>query len=133
MAEHPWHDDPERHVEDNVLGLSCHIYGQAPVQADGRVYGSPLYFRARHDAWEFTVSVSHDLDAAAIWPAADEIGFFQRDEYRGYYLCGDYGKEHEASFMRYDEAERIIRECARLYLRALAEDAKLSSNGPAGG
>ena len=71
--------------------------------------------------WEFTVSISHDIDAAAIWPTADEVGFFQMDEYRGYYVCGDYGREHEASFMRYDEAERIIRECVRQYQRASAE------------
>jgi hypothetical protein len=53
------------------------------------VNGSPRYVRARHDGWEFTLSVSHDIDAAAIWPTACEVGFFQNDGYRGYYLCGD--------------------------------------------
>jgi hypothetical protein len=114
-------NDPERHVEDAAQGLSCRIWGQAPVQADGRVNGSPMYFRARHDAWEFTLCTSHDIDAAATWPNAGETGFFQNGEFRGYYLCGDYGKEHEASFMRYDEAERIIRDCVRRYLRAAAQ------------
>ena len=78
-------------------------------------------FRARHAAWTFTVYVSHDINAAAIDPPEDKPGFFQIDEYRGYYLSGDYGKEHEASFMRYDEAERIILECAQQYLRAAAK------------
>jgi hypothetical protein len=121
MTEHIWHNDPERQIDDQSFGLSCRIYGQAPVQADGRINGSPIYFRARHAVWEFTVSVSHDIGAAAIWPAGDEVGFFQRDEFHGYYLCCDYGKEHDASFMRYDEAERIIRDCVSQYLRATTE------------
>ena len=80
-----------------------------------------VYFRSRHAAWTFTVCVSHGIDASAIDPPSDEPGFFQTHEYRGYYLSGDHGKEHEASFMRYDEAEQIIRECVRQYLRAAAE------------
>jgi hypothetical protein len=123
MAGPPWHNDPERYLDDPALGLSCRIYGQAPVQAEGRVGGAPFYFRARHAAWDFTVCLSHDIDASAIWPPDERPGFFTSDEYRGYYLRGDYGRRQEASFMRYDEAERIIRECARKYRRAVAEAA----------
>lgn len=121
MTEQPWHNDPERHIDDTVARLVCHIYGQAPVQADGLVDGKPFYFRSRWAAWTFTVCVSHDIDAAAIDPPVEQPGFFQTNEYRGYFLSGDYGTEPEASFMRYDEAERIIRECAQRYLRAAAE------------
>lgn len=40
-------------------------------------------------------------------------------EFRGYYLCSDYGEEHEASYVRYEVAERIIRDCVQMYLRAI--------------
>lgn len=119
MPKYP--SEPERYIDDQDLGLSCHIYGQAPVQADGRVGGVPFYFRSRHAAWTFMVCVSHDIDPSCIDPSKDMPGFFQQDEYRGYYLSGDYGQEPEASFMPYDEAERIIFECARQYLRASSE------------
>lgn len=115
------HYEPERHIEDRSLGLSCHIYGQAPVQADGRVSGAPFYFRARHQAWTFTVCVSHDIDPSTIDPPEDEPGFFWTAEFHGYYLSGETGKEHRVGFMPYDEVEKIIRQCAREYLRAAPE------------
>jgi len=121
MMEQPCHNDPERYIDDRALGLSFRVCGYAPVQADGRVRGAPFYFRSRHAAWTFTVCISHDIDASAIDAPEDKSGFVQIGEYRAYYISGDYGKGDEASFMRYDEAERIIRECVRQYVRAAAE------------
>jgi hypothetical protein len=101
--------------------LTCRIYGQAPVQADGKVNRHPLYFRARHSTWQFTVCISHNVDASAIWPVEDKPGFFIDDDgYRGYYISGDYGQENEASFMRYDKVEEIIRACVARFLAAQA-------------
>ena len=116
MSEADYHNDPGRDISDASIGLTCRIYGQAPVQAAGRVNRHPFYFRARHAAWEFTVSVSHDIDAAAIWPRDDKQGFFVMDEYRGYFLCGDYRDGEEASFMRYSKVEEIIRACIQRFL-----------------
>jgi hypothetical protein len=101
--------------------MSCHIWGFAPVNGEGRVRGAPFYFRARHGAWSFTVCVSHDIDPSCIDPPTDTPGFFVDREYRGYYLSEWYGKEPEASWMKYDEAERIIRDCVQKYLKAAAE------------
>jgi hypothetical protein len=109
--------EPERHVLIEALGLECHIYGQAPVQADGRLAGHPLYFRARHDFWTFTLCTNADVDPSCLRPG-DETGFFRDGEFEGFELTGDYGSPHEASFMPYAEAERLIRECASRYLLA---------------
>lgn len=126
MDAPPWHNDPERIIDDSAIGLSCHIYGQAPVQADGRVGGKPFYFRSRHAAWTFTVCISHDIDAAAIYPQVEQPGFFQIDEYVGYFLSGEYGTGHGASSMRYDDAERIVRDCCRRFLGDSAENRETS-------
>ncbi|WP_422927250.1 hypothetical protein [Singulisphaera sp. PoT] len=120
MAEESWINEPERHVHDAALGLVCHIYGLAPVQADGRLAGHPFYFRARHDFWTFTLCTNADIDPSCINPPEEnQVGLFRDGEYEGYELAGDYGspRGHEASFMPYAEAERLIRECAARYLR----------------
>ena len=114
--------EPERHVRDADLGLECHIWGHAPVQADGRLGGRPLYFRARHSNWSFTLCTNADIDPAALVEGT-EPGFFANGEFRGYALWGDYGTDSEASYMPYAVAERFIRECAARYL-AEAPDAE---------
>src|SRR5262245_19986297 len=78
--------EPERHVRDVALNLECHIYGHAPVQADGRVSGRPLYFRARHSGWLFTLSPDADIDPAGL-AVGEEPGFFA-GEVRVYALWG---------------------------------------------
>lgn len=34
-------------------------------------------------------------------------------------MLNPYGEEHEASYVRYEVAERIIRDCVQMYLRAI--------------
>jgi hypothetical protein len=103
--------EPERHVRDAALGLDCRIYGHAPVQADGRLCGHPLYFRARWRGWSFTLCTNADIDAAALVEGS-EPGFFRNGELEGFALWGHYGSDTEASYMPYTVAERLIRECA---------------------
>lgn len=107
--------EPERHVQDATLQLDCTIYGRGPVQADGRLIGHPLYFRARHSGWSFTLCVNADVDPSALMEGRTS-GFFDDGEFRGYVLFGDYGTDHDASYMPYAEAERIIRACAEQFL-----------------
>jgi hypothetical protein len=117
MAQDPkWHNDPARQVLDEVIALECLIEGQAPVQADGTVCGHPFYFRAKWDSWTFTACVNADIDPSCINPPTDENGFFWDREYRGFYLSA---KFPQASTMRYDLAEAIIRDCAHQFLAAL--------------
>jgi hypothetical protein len=108
-------NEPERYVSDTQLRLECHIWGHAPVQADGRLAGRPLYFRARHTGWSFTLCINKDIDPAGLVEGS-EPGFFSNGELRGYALWDEYGTEHEASYMPYAAAERLIRECAARYL-----------------
>lgn len=114
--------EPERHVRDAALSLECHIYGHAPVQADGRLAGHPLYFRARWSGWSFTLCTNADIEPAAL-SEGTEPGFFSNGEFRGYALWGDYGTQTEASYLPYSLVERLIRECAARYL-AEATDAE---------
>mgnify|MGYP006951243398 CR=1 FL=1 len=90
---------------------------------------APLPARAfaEHEHRDLTVGINRlhdveampDVEACAIWPGGDEVGFFRAGEHGGYYLCGEYGPD--ASFMRCDDAERIIRECVRRYIAAVAK------------
>ena len=108
-------DEPERCIRDTAVGLECHIYGHAPVQADGRLVGHPLYFRARHDGWSFTLSLDPEADPAGMGPG-EQPGFFRAGEFRGYAQWGDYGTGFQASYMPYEVAERLIRQCSEQYL-----------------
>ena len=110
------HHDPKRTLSDNDTGLECTLYGQAPVQADGQILGHAFYFRSKHSQWTFTACANSHGDPACIFPEVDEPGFFEDGEYQGYYLSGEF---NNASFMRYDEAERIIRDCAEQFTQAL--------------
>jgi len=115
-ADDRWHNDPPRVLRDEGIDLNGEIAGQAPVQADGRMWGRSFYFRAKWDRWSFTACVSADIDASWINPPKDEAGLFRDGEYRGFYLSGDYPG---ASFMRYDVAEAIIRQCGQRLLAAM--------------
>jgi hypothetical protein len=108
-----WHHDPKRTLSDSNTGLECTLYGQAPVQAEGLIIGHPFYFRAKWSYWTFTVCVNSDADPACMEPKEDEPGFFEDGENQGYYLSGEF---NNASFMRYDDAERIIRDCVQQFI-----------------
>jgi hypothetical protein len=112
--------EPERDIRDESLGLECRLYGFAPVQADGRVLGHRLYFRARWAGWNFIVCTSADIDPSTL-DEGRAAGFFVRGEYRGFSLSGDYGTQAEASLMPYDVAERIIRDCAARFAAAVGQ------------
>lgn len=110
-----WLYEPERWIHDTALDLECKIYGHAPVQADGKLKGHPLYFRARWATWSFTLCVNAEIDPSclSVW---DEQGFFSEGEYEGYRLWGNYGSTREASFMPYEAVENLIRECSFKFL-----------------
>ena len=82
----------------------------APVQYEGAINGFSFYFRARHQEWFFGVGAT--LDAAI--DADSEGGFFRE---------GKWGHgPHEASYMPFSVAERIIQKCAMEYLATLAPE-----------
>lgn len=125
-ADERWHSDPPRALHDGSIALDGEIAGQAPVQAEGRVRGHPFYFRAKWEHWTFTACVSADIDASCINPPTDEDGLFRDGEYRGFYLSGAYPG---ASFMRYDDAEAIIKRCSRRLLEALDAEPGPAADG----
>lgn len=113
--------EPERDVRNDALGLDCHLYGWCPVQGEGLLAGYPIYFRARHAGWIFTVAVDKDRPPdAASWLNAPADGFFEDMGILGYELSGNYGTEHEAGYMPYAIAAKLIVACAKRFTKALA-------------
>lgn len=104
----------ERHVRDETLKLDCLICGYFPVQADGKLDGHPLYFRARCGWWSFTLCANADVDPSYL-RSGEKPGFFIDGDYIRYELTCEYGSQNEASYMPYDIAERFIRICALRY------------------
>ncbi len=80
----------------------------APVQVEGTVAQHAFYFRARHEKWSFSVSLSPEVDPADIcFPSQ---GFFRE---------GPYGSgRFAASYMPLDEARRIVTECVKDFLHS---------------
>lgn len=100
---------PESWVDGLVID---HIAGMTPVQGDGTVRGLPFYFRARGQSYSFSVAATPDADPVA-------VGFGERQP--GYHVKLQWGDEpFAAGFMPFEEAERLINECATVYLTALA-------------
>jgi hypothetical protein len=101
------------------LDLLVYIYGNCPVQADGRVRGNPFYFRARHDAWTFVACLdSENMDlASSIQPSEDVGGPFIDSGHRGWYASGDW---QNAGWMKENEAASLICESCREF-RAFLE------------
>ena len=97
----------EREIDDPSIQLHCKLFGSCPVQGEGTVMGKRLYFRARWDAWSFAVAESDDVHPANV-QLADQ-GFLRE---------GSFGEpnQYEASWMPCDDAEAIIRRCAREYV-----------------
>lgn len=104
--------ESERQIQDSAIQLQCRLYGHSPVQADGKVIGKQLYFRARWDSWSFSVADSEDVDPVDIQLPG-----------QGFLCEGQYGKpnRYEASWMNYDDAEAIIRRCAQEHVASKAQ------------
>ena len=73
------------------------IYGNCPVQAEGRIAGRPFYFRARCEGWSF--SVGEEPVGNPDW---------------GHYADYD-GEPFAAGWIDDDEARAFIEEAAALY------------------
>lgn len=95
-----------RSLKDATLQLEAEIEGYCPVQGHGKIAGVEFYFRARWEEWTFALATGEMLDPIDI--SSSGQGFFRE---------GRYGqKPYDASWMPLEEAERIIRECARQFL-----------------
>ena len=105
-------------LRDESLQLEVNIYGNYPVQGDGKLLGYPLYFRARWDAWEFTVSLNPEVIVDCLLGCEDVPGFFRDGENEGFYLTGRYP---QAGDMPLGTAKEILRECARRFTDALSQ------------
>ncbi len=103
-------DEFQRVLNQHHSHLEGQIWGHAPVQAEGTIEGREFYFRARGDEWTFAVAEVDEADPADI--CCSDQGFFRQ---------GIYGKakDYDASYMPYDEAERLIRICAQEFLSFL--------------
>jgi len=84
--------------------FTCHA---APVQAEGTVAQHAFYFRARHEAWSFAVSLSPNVDPADIY--SPDQGFYREASYGS--------SEFAASYMPFEEARQIVIDCARDFLQ----------------
>ena len=83
-------------VTDPEIEAEYEIYGDAPVQAIGTVFGRTVYFRARHDEWSFEVA-----DEADNLPSDGQAGP------TGFFKTANYAK---ASYMPLTEALKIVEE-----------------------
>jgi hypothetical protein len=86
---------------NDELELEFDVCGSSPVQAFGTVAGRDLYFRARHNDWEFEIANEHgDLPT----DVDDRNGFVRRGKIKG------------ASDIPYAKAAALIEACVREYL-----------------
>lgn len=95
----------ELRISDEALQLDGRIFGSAPVQGEGRIGGVPFYFRARWNEWTFAVASRDEADPVLV--ESSSAGFFR---------SGCVGDRDEASYMSLDDAEELIRICARAYM-----------------
>ena len=105
---------------DVEFGLDYAIRGEHPVQAHGVISDHPLFFRAKWDAWSFTVCISSDDPStpSALAPATDDDGFIKDLGEEGYYRTGELKR---AGYMDEATTRSIIRECAQHFLKAMDE------------
>lgn len=103
------------------------LFGNHPVQAEGRVLGHPFFFRAKYDFWDFTVVTSHECMAQASHCDAPEMahGYFMvidegepegHIEWQGYWLDGRYGSGTDAGNMDQVTASEIIEDCLKAFI-----------------
>lgn len=104
-------EEPEfkRSLHFEQLELEGRLWGHCPVQAEGTIHGKKFYFRARYEAWTFAISEDETVDPVDIdFP---EQGFFREASFGN-------PTSNAASYMRYDNAESIIKICAQEYLES---------------
>ncbi len=80
--------------------IEFELFGQAPVQALGRLGTREFYFRARHQHWEFEVALE---DGQLGSDLGREPVFLQR------------GQEPNAGYMTQERACELIRQCVQAY------------------
>ncbi len=86
----------------------------APVQYEGTIDGRPFYFRARHDGWSFGVAATFDeaVEVSSFDPAIDRTTL----PYGTFLRAAKWGDRPDAaSYLPFEEAERIIWACAAEY------------------
>jgi len=80
------------------------IYGNCPVQAEGKIDGKSFYFRSRGSSW--SLSVGGDLVSNPEWQYIEDYG---EDEF-------------SAGWMPEDEARDFIEKAAGLFLKSKFEE-----------
>ena len=110
------------------LSLDGQLYGQCPVQGEGRIAGYYFYFRARGAHWTcaayFDLANPEPSHFAGLEPDAHDQ-LFEVDGVSGYVHCGDYGSNFDAGYMPYEDAEYFVRIFARDFLTKLQERSAL--------
>lgn len=103
----------ERQIENPDLHLKGRLDGFCPVQGEGTILDFPFYFRARHDEWSFAISEQAEIDPVDIQlpEQGEKYGFLREGELAGKPW------ESLASHLELAEAEKIIEECCKEYLR----------------
>ena len=111
-------DSPE--FRDECLDVQGKIYGQAPVQAEGSVFGQAFYFRARSGAWTFVIAPPLE----SVWDCfgpGESAGLFRSDKGWGYRSGDAWGHDNvSASAMGRDDVIRLILQETTAFLDALA-------------
>lgn len=79
--------------------IECDVYGNCPVQAEGRINGIEFYFRARGNHW--TIGIGGDVTGNPDW--------FYKEEY------GD--KPFAAGWMTESEARMFIEKACKEYVK----------------
>ena len=106
-------DEEDPKAEDcEIKTVSGHIFGNCPVQAEGKIGANPFYFRARHDEWEFHVGL----------PGNEYVGEVVDGKYLSRWeeiFCRSaaYGTGFDASWMAKRTAKEIILDCVEEFLR----------------
>ncbi|PJJ48612.1 hypothetical protein [Hymenobacter chitinivorans] len=97
-----------RKIDDEQLKLVGALEGYCPVQAEGTVNAYPFYFRARWKEWAFSIAETSLMDAV-------DMQSFEGGEAYGFLVSGSVPGKYDASWMDYDVAEAIIKDCCRQY------------------
>lgn len=85
------------------------LSGTCPVQAEGTIDGLPFYFRARHDAWTFSVASTVDGDPVEVWNEPEE-GYHYREAY------GELGG-FDAGYMAHELARTFVEQAAERFMQ----------------